>query len=136
MKLTSSRVWHMSSVLQKSKWRGSVVLSPVYTCTGPSYSFPFVSFFVNCENQSSLFPSLLAPDPELSPSYPREVIVPRCIPDLDLVRGTKLYRHGRFPTLSWASQDGSVFLLRAAPTVTHRYIGSSLHWTVIFCLLL
>jgi hypothetical protein len=64
--------------------------------------------------------SVLKENPDLSPSYPREVIVPRCIPDLDILRGAKLYRHGRFPTLTWISQDSSVFLLRAAPTVTRR----------------
>ena len=57
----------------------------------------------------------------MTPSYPREVIVPRCIPDMDLLRGEKLYRSGRFPTLTWCSKDSTVFLLRAAPTLTHRY---------------
>jgi hypothetical protein len=64
--------------------------------------------------------SVLEKNPEVTPSYPREVIVPRCIPDLDLLRGARLYRHGRFPTLAWCREGSSSFLLRAAPTLSHR----------------
>jgi hypothetical protein len=64
--------------------------------------------------------SVLDNNPELTPSYPRQVVVPRCIPDLDLLRGAKLYRQGRFPTLAWCRRGGGVFLLRAAPTLSHR----------------
>ena len=102
LKLSGSQVWHVTSVLKNSK---PLLVESVYCTIMYFLSFPL---------------SPLPLDPDVSPSYPRKVIVPLCIPDLDLLRGAKLYRHGRFPTLSWSSQDGSVFLLRAAPTVTHR----------------
>ena len=54
------------------------------------------------------------PDPDLCPSYPPQLIVPICTPELDLIRGAKLYREGRFPTVCWVCRRNGAALLRAA----------------------
>jgi len=68
-------------------------------------------------------PSL--PDPDLCPSYPLRLIVPICTPHLDIIRGARLYREGRFPTLCWVHRKNGAALLRAAATNTERYISTS-----------
>jgi len=63
-------------------------------------------------------PSLLT-GPELSPSYPTHLIMPICTPDVDIIRGSSLYKEGRFPTLTWIHSSGAA-LLRGASTKEER----------------
>ena len=57
---------------------------------------------------------------DICPTYPKHLIVPICTPDLDLIRGARLYHESRFPSLCWVDRGSGAALLRAAITNTER----------------
>ena len=61
-------------------------------------------------------------DPDLCRTYPEKLVVLLCIPDVDLIRGASIYQEGRFPTACWMDPVTESVLLRAAATVSERYV--------------
>ncbi|XP_003386474.2 PREDICTED: uncharacterized protein LOC100632035 [Amphimedon queenslandica] len=64
-------------------------------------------------------------NPDLCPSYPEKLVVLLCIPDVDLLRGGRIYEEGRFPTATWMNKSNGSVLLRAAATTSERGLQSS-----------
>ena len=57
----------------------------------------------------------------MCPSYPEKLVVLICTPDVDLLRGSNIYREGRFPTATWINKNNGAVLLRAASTTSERW---------------
>eukprot|EP00118_Oscarella_pearsei_P006758 m.31163 g.31163 ORF g.31163 m.31163 type:complete len:1036 (+) comp31459_c0_seq1:32-3139(+) len=56
---------------------------------------------------------------QLCPTYPKEVVIPRSVSDIDLRRIAAFHRYSRFPAVCWKDARTGAVLLRAAST-THR----------------
>ena len=62
-----------------------------------------------------------AADPDISPTYPPEVIVPRPTPEVDLERVAPFYRESRFPVVTWRNRENGALLFRGAAAAGRRY---------------
>lgn len=65
-------------------------------------------------------------DPDISPTYPPEVIVPRPTPEVDLERVAPFYRDSRFPVVTWRNRENGALLFRGAAAAGRRYAHAAL----------
>ena len=64
---------------------------------------------------------IFAAEPDVSPTYPSEVIVPRPTPLIDLERVAPFFRDSRFPVVTWRNKENGALLFRGAAATGRRY---------------
>lgn len=73
---------------------------------------------------------ICAAEPDVSPTYPPEVIVPRPTPLVDLERVAPFYRDSRFPVVTWRNRENGALLFRGAAAASRRYAYCTCTMTV------